>query len=261
MPRPFLKFFVNREELISDVTELSLIGRNTLIIGLRGYGKTALSVKILESIEEKSFRTVFINCLKIVDPKSLLIEMKRDMKIHHEDISQLNYGIYDARTAIDAFFSFIREKNIKAIVFDEVTALLERFGSFKPFNEIGGAKAAAGYIKEYLENENVAIIASDTSIDAIYELILNYSSPLLKTFNKIVFLDPLDIANASQLLAYTMSEKKKIIREEIAVNVAQNLFGVPQYIKFIGEALPDNPTMVEAEETLIDELTRGILNT
>ncbi len=261
LTRPSLKFFVNRENLIKDIMESSLIGRNTLIIGLRGYGKTSLSVKVLEEIEKRNYRTVFINCLKIVDPKSLLEEAQKDVKGLMNMRIQGIYELDDARTVIDAFFSFIKDVGVKVAVFDEITALLERFGSFKPFKKIGGPKIVAGYIREYLEDEDVAIIASDTSIDSIYELILNYSSPLLKSFDKVIFLDPLDIINAAKLLANVMMEKKKKIKNEVALNVAQRLFGVPQYIKFIGEALPNDPSLPEAEETIIEELTRGILNT
>jgi len=135
----------------------------------------------------------------------------------------------NAREILDNFFRKLSEKQVRVLVLDEITALLKRFGEFAPFSSIGGAKAVAGYIRDYLESAQLGILASDTSIGAIYDLVLDYSSPLLKSFQKVIFLDPLQVSDAADLLTMVMKKQGKSIDRDVALIAAQRLFGVPQY--------------------------------
>lgn len=260
MPRPLLKFFVDRENEINEITRILLAGGNVLLLGLRGYGKSALSGKIVELLEREGIKTLYINCLKIVDPISLFVEAKKDWElVNRADRIRIEKGL-DAREVIDKFFNMLSQEEVKVLVLDEITAFIKRFGEFSPFASIGGAKAVADYIREYFELPNISIFASDTSIGAVYDLILNYSSPLLKIFQKVVFIDPLKIDSAAELLMMIMREQNKRIDKEVALIVAQRLFGVPQYLIFLGYALPDKPTRQDVEEVLMNELLYGTLN-
>ncbi len=260
MPRPRLKFFVDRESEIEDISSILLSGGNVLLLGLRGYGKSALSGKIVDILENRGVKTLYINCLKIINPDSLFEEAERDCSlIGRADEFRFSRGL-DARVTLDVFFNTIMEKGVQVLVLDEITALLKRFGEFKPFSSIGGAEAVVGYIRDYIESSKLGVLASDTSIGAIYELILNYSSPLLKSFHKVVFLDPLKVPDAANLLMIVMERRNKKINKKVAWNVAQQMFGVPQYIIFIGYALPNNPSMDIAREVIIEEFLSGTLN-
>jgi len=44
-------------------------GGNVMLLGLRGYGKSALSARIAEILEGMGTWTLCIDCLKIVNPK------------------------------------------------------------------------------------------------------------------------------------------------------------------------------------------------
>jgi len=68
MPRPLLEFFVDRKREIEDITRILLAGGNVLLLGLRGHGKSALAGKIVDILEKKGVKTLYIDCLKIVDP-------------------------------------------------------------------------------------------------------------------------------------------------------------------------------------------------
>ncbi len=260
MTRPVTRFFVNRENIINEVRDLLLSGRNVLIIGLRGYGKTALATEILRRMELEGIKTLFINCLRVLEPRNLFDEAVRDWSfLGRKD--ELKFPIVlDAREVIDKFFETIINAGVKVVTFDEFTALLERFGSFKPFNETGGPLAVAGYIKDYIESNEIAVLASDTSIEAIRSIVLSYSSPLLKSFHRVFFIEPLSASDGAILLRYIMEERRKKISESVSLKISQMLYGVPQYIIFIGNALPNNPSEEDAEDVLLHEMTRGILN-
>ena len=260
MPRPPIKFFVNRKSILSTLTDTLLHGDNILLLGLRGYGKSVLASKLVDLLEKKGIKTLFIDCLKIVDPKSLFDEAVRDWKLLNRADKLVFKRANNAREVIDAFFETIIQAGVKILVLDEITTFLERFGELKPFSDVNGAKAVAGYIKEFLDSDKIGILASDTSIGAIYDLILSYSSPLLKSFQRVLYLDPLEIPYAAELLTKIMESKGKKISQRTAIYVANLLYGVPQYIVFAGQILPNNPTIEEVENTIIDELQNGFFN-
>jgi len=228
---------------------------------VKGYGKSALAGAISSYLEKNKVKTLFINCLKIIDPASLLVEANRDWeKINRKGRFKVETGL-DAREILDVFFDELSKEHVRVLILDEITSLLKRFGEFSPFSSIGGAKAVAGYIKDYLDNTNLGVLASDTSIGAVYDLILDYSSPMLKSFQRVILLDPLQLTDAADLLEKFMAKLGKVVDKNIAQIAAQRLFGVPQYIIFLAYALPDNPTEKRVEETIIEELTTGTLNT
>ena len=111
-----------------------------------------------------------------------------------------------------------------------------------------------------IEDSKITIIALDTSIKSVYDLILNYTSPLLRVFHKVIFLDPLPAEHAAELIERLMKLRRKSIAKNVAKYVAEKTYCVPQYIDIITRSLPDNPSLDDVNHVLIDELSRGFLN-
>ena len=69
MSRPKPRFFVDPEHEIEEISSILMGGENVMLLGLRGYGKSALSARIAEILEGRGIWTLCIDCLKIVNPK------------------------------------------------------------------------------------------------------------------------------------------------------------------------------------------------
>jgi len=242
--------FINRERELLTLIEHVKIGSKVVVYGLRGVGKTRLVKEVIKAVEDMGYKALYIDCMRVISPRDLLMNV----------IDTLNFIVHDPEAALEYFFKAAIEKGIKLIVFDEFTSLLNGFGSFSPFRGRGGAKAVVRYLRHLIENYPGSIIALDTSMKALFELVLEYSSPLMRCFNVVIELHPLDFSSACTLLREAMKHYGKSIDDEVAFRVIELIGGNPFYIDVIARSLPSNCTVSEAIKLIEAELKDGILN-
>lgn len=266
--RPKIDIFVNRETEIKTLRKLVKGKSRILLVGLRGYGKTSLLVKLLESLYKEKQIGIYVNCLRIYSGSDLLLEIKKDVdaldipdgKSLAEKFKILAKSPLSPKDALDIVFQEIENLGIQVLVFDEISAMIQKFALQKPFRGMGGTRAIAEYLKSLIESCSFSLIFSDTSIDSLYTLFEDYTSPLFRVFDAKFLIEPLDI-NATLELTRKMLEKRNIqLEDDALLLISEFSGGVPQYIRMIA-SLPSKTMNQDEIISLINtDLEGGFLN-
>jgi len=168
--------------------------------------------------------------------------------------------IHNPKEALDFLFSFSRNAGVSAIVFDEISTLINRFGLLKPFRGMGGTKAVAEFLKSLLDTYDLSVIMLDTSINSLIELFYDYSSPLFREFDARIFIEPLGFESSLELLNILLSKRGLTLNDELKLKIVEFSGGVPQYLKIISSILRDYNSEEELLEDLERELKNGLLS-
>ena len=262
--RPYIPYFVNREKDIQRLLELIRGNSKVLILGLRGYGKTSLVVKTIEEFEKREGKIcIYINCLRVYDGKDLLLEAASEFQGREklaEELRVKSLIVRNPKEALDFLFSFSKNVGVSAIVFDEISTLINRFGLLKPFRGMGGTRAVAEFLKGLLDTYDISVILLDTSINALIELFYDYSSPLFREFDARIFIEPLGFESSLELLNILLSKRGLILNDELKLKIVEFSGGVPQYLKIISTILRSYNNEKELLEDLENELNNGLLS-
>lgn len=234
---------INREEEIKLIDEGVRRKAKIVIKGLRGVGKTTL----LKYFCEK-YNGLYVNCQRILHPEHLLLTL---------GIKEI---ISDAYQALEIFFDTIN-KEVRLLALDEFTDLLRNLGTYKPYRGRGGTNAVAMHLRALLEESEIPILFSTTSLKALYDVAGEYSKPLARSFDIIITLHPLPFESAIELLDLICSERRINCSREAKIRVAELTGGNPSYIKAITSRLVRRTINVnDIDEIFIRELSEGYLN-
>lgn len=258
MPRRRLPVFVNRESELNEIVSAVKNKCNTIILGLRGYGKSALASVAADLCCRRGMLAIYVDCQRVLTPQDLVDEARRDLSLVGISVERIE--VNDAREALESLFTLCERVKASALFLDEFTSLLRKLGRISPFREAGGAMALAEFLRSLIEETELTLIALDTSIKAVYEVVLNYTSPLLRVFHKVMFIDPLPAEHAVELAKKLMALRGKRISDDVARHLVERVYCVPQYIELLVRVLPDSPTKDDVDRTVVEELDRGFLN-
>ena len=259
--------FVDRFEEIRRIKSLIYSNSKIFVLGLRGYGKSSLLKRVVREIREEGYIGVYIDCLKIYDGRDLISEFVRELERvgMGENFSLLKElkilaKNIEPRDALDAFLEYCSKAGVKVVVFDEISTLIKRFSLFKPYRRMGGVRAVGEHLKSILDRANFSIIAVDTSINFIYQLFIDYTSPLFRQFSAFIEVKPLDIESSIELVEKIASSKGLELSMDVVLKIVEYSGGVPQYIKMITDLIYENLSVEKLENIIHRDLLDGSLN-
>jgi len=240
---------------------------SVIILSLRGYGKTHLLRVFREVMVKEGFRGVYLNCLRIYTGEDLINIFIEDLKENIPDSGWkegLLSTVYrtiprhvDSKEALEFVFRLSHNHGISFMIFDEISALMTRFGLRRPYRGYGGAKAVAEHIKGLLDTYAISVIFADTSLESIYVLAKDYSAPLFKEIKHTMFLPPLSFEDSLALIKMELEKRGKSLGDEAMVRIAEMTYGVPQYIIMFVETVESDMGVSEVEKKFYREITEG----
>ena len=262
--------FVNRRSELSLLRSAIDARSSVMILSLRGYGKTALLKFFQRECLKDGVPGVYVNCLRVYGGRDLLDIFAESLGDISSEIPKYGEALREFRslmprrisskTSLDIIFKFSSENDIRFIIFDEISALLARFGLRNPYRGHGGAKAVAEHIKGLLDTYAIPIIAADTSLESMYSLARDYSAPLFKEIKHVIFLEPLSLTDSVKLVEHQLGVRNKTMSRESIIRLAEATFGVPLYIIMLASAVDSEASPEDVENTLHRELLEGALN-
>ena len=261
-----MRIFVNRTEEIRILEQLIKTGSRVLIMGLRGYGKTALITKLKNELSRKGKCIVYLDCNAIFSPTDLvgyLVEQLKTCNLVDEKTSELiliKSREMNSKEALENVFKLSEEHEVSSIIFDEISTLIQRISLLKPYRGLGGSISVAQHIKALLNKHSFSVIFIDTSINSMIDLFMDYSSPLFKEFTHKMEIEPLPFTDATILAKRLLELKDVKIDDHIVKKIALYTNGVPIYIRMLTDTITRSITEKEFEEAFFDQLENGVLN-
>lgn len=226
-----------REEEIRALFEYVKLGKNILLKGRRGIGKTALVKELVKRVKDLGFNSLYVNCESITTPKTLLdfVGLSGRKQISTEEI-------------LPKFFEEISRKNIQVLVLDEFTLLIRDLSKRKPYR---GVEKVIAHLRSLLEEYSGSVILTASTLWTISRLMKNYERRLARMFPVVLTLGPLTINDAAKL-AFDI-----VGLEGVAYTIASLGDAVPFYVEALSltQIRISDPYMAFQEE-----LTRGALN-
>ena len=261
-----MRVFVNRKQELSELKKLVEGKSKVLIIGLRGYGKTSLVKKLVDEMGEKGKTAIYIDCNRVFSPTDIVMFLIETLKSHSEENDfrirelELMAGNINAKESLEILFKYSSEAGVKLIVFDEISTLINRFSLLNPYRGFGGAISVGQHLKSLLNSYNIAVFFVDTSINTIFDIFNNYSSPLFKEITHKINLEPLELNDSTKLAEELLKERKIEVEKEVIDKIAQYSGGVPTYIRILTEIAKPNMNKNDFEQEFFRQLREGILN-
>ncbi len=264
-----LDIFVNRTDELDKLSDWVRGGSNVLLLGLRGYGKTSLLIKLVENLKNELIG-VYFNCLAIYDGRDLLIWLRRELERYRSrGFSDSELSLIDAKMAhlkhlneyLDALYELADRFGVRLIIFDEISSLFRKFGVQKPYRMSGGSLAVAEHFKALLDSYmNISTIFSDTSINFQYEAFKDYSAPLLRQYEAELDLGPLSYRDTLVLVRELLRRRKITLSDEVVNFLVEVSGGVPIYVNMLLALVKDNISVDELNDAIEESMSSGLLN-
>ena len=261
-----MSIFVNRGQELSKLKGLVGGKSKVLIIGLRGYGKTSLVKKLVDEMDEKGEIAIYLDCNRIFSPSDIVMFLVETLKSSSEKNDfkvrelELMAGNINARESLEILFKYSNEASVRLIVFDEISTLINRFSLLNPYRGFGGAISVGQHLKSLLNSYDLAVFFVDTSINTIFDIFNNYSSPLFKEITYKMNLEPLALNDSIKLAEKLLKERKINVEKEVVDKIAQYSGGVPTYIRILTDIAKPNMGQSEFEQEFFRQLNEGVLN-
>ncbi len=220
--RPILRYFVDRDNELKALINYARSGKKVLVKGRRGVGKSVLVLKALELLEAQGMKSIYINCLGVVNGRDLLRLLEVELGCRVSD--RLNN-----KEAFDEFFQLIESHNIGVVVLDEFTNLFQTLGRKKDFGNI--TNFAAVFRGHIMDSKASFIVTASSLVDL--RKIVRKARIFGRTFDYVLVLDPFERKHALELV----DEVARDINKEIPGHIKEDIIIWGDFVPYYIEAL------------------------